>query len=299
MNDEAIVEAARSALAGLQPPKLWMTARFLSRRLRKRHPELRGLSQVELFDVLTKHAARGRGNRAVRNSPYPSDSTLEVLWGAVEKVDERDVEPPFLESPAGADDLPRPAPAHAPGDPEAQEETDAAKPYFLSYNFKDAGAAHEVAAILERKGHPVWLAGARIAHGEFINERVKTAIGEARGLLLYLSAESLRSLWVAKEQIVGQALDLERTIVVKGDDPDLMTLVRHWLDPAARAKGGEEPGIPMHQTASRAVAEQFRAALREDLAQPDRVVWLHPEGSHADGRRLRGLADFPDAAAEA
>lgn len=298
MGDDTVIEATRSVLAALEAPKLWMTARVLARRLRKQRPELGGVSQVELFEALARHAARGRDHRTIRNSPVPSERTLEVLWGAVERVGERDVEPPFLRTVSPHDD---PAAlldaARNPADADVQEaddeEDDAEPPFFLSYSFNDSAAAKEIAGALEGKGHSIWMAGTQIALGDFINEQVREAIGKSRGLLLYLSADSLRSLWVAKEQLVGEGLQLERTIIVKGDDPDLMALLRHWISPVPPRPGAEEPGIPLDQAVSYNVASRFRELLRETLGRPGSIVYLHPEGRGADGERLLALSAFP------
>ncbi|NIR32284.1 MAG: toll/interleukin-1 receptor domain-containing protein [Gammaproteobacteria bacterium] len=300
MRDETIIEAARPVLAALEAPKLWMTARVLARRLRKQRPELGGISQIELFEALARHAARGRDHRTIRNSPVPSERTLEVLWGAVERVGELGVEPPFLrtvspdDDPAALLDAAR-NPVDADVPEEDHEEDDAEPPFFLSYSFDDSAAAKEIAGALERKGYSIWMAGTQIALGDFINEQVREAIGKSRGLLLYLSADSLRSLWVAKEQLVGEGLRLERTIIVKGDDPDLMALLSHWISPVPLRPGAGEPGIPLEQVVSYNVASRFRELLRETLGRAGSVVYLHPEGGQADGERLLGLSAFPPA----
>lgn len=301
MDDDTIVEAAEKVLACLDQPRAWMTARCLARRIRKLDredaglTELAGLSQVRLFDALVNHAGRGRCNRKIRNCRSPSYRTLEDLWGAVDKVGESNIPPPMLTHWADGGQPPNPEMLAASGQPEAGEEAGDEVSLFMSYNHCDEEAAYQIASTLEKKGHSIWIAGARIAIDEFISQSVREGIKNARGLLLYLSAQSLRSLWVAKEQIVGEALSLEEplAIIVKGDDPDLMMLVRYWLDPATLGNEGPQPGISLEQTISYPVASDFRDLLEKEVRRADSKIYLYPEAGLVDNKHFFSLSSFP------
>jgi hypothetical protein len=57
MIDEQILDAALDQLRALRRPKNWMTARAITKRLRK-HPHLGDLTQPQLTEILTAEAAR-------------------------------------------------------------------------------------------------------------------------------------------------------------------------------------------------------------------------------------------------
>lgn len=302
MNDNITIEAAETVLSRLAQPRFWMTARGMARRIRKMarrvhdFQELVGLSQVELFDQLVEHASRGRGNRVIRNSRSPSFHTLEDLWGAVENVGEQDVPPPMLLLSKTNEPGPDPKMLMMDGDFDPDKEVDEQDAFFMSYNHCDEVAALAIVSTLENKGHSVWIAGNRIAEGEFISQSVRRAIQTAKGLILYLSANSLQSLWVAKEAIVGEALSLNEPIkiIVKSDDADLMALVSYWLDPATENSDDPVPGIPLESSTSYRVAMTFREILENEVRRTDNRIYLYPDYECANGRRLFGLSDFPD-----
>jgi hypothetical protein len=289
---EAVIKAAHRTLEELEPPKLWLTARGLAGRLRKREG-LRSLSQVDLYNLLAEHAEHGRP-RLIRNSRSPSARTLEVLWGAVSKVSEMVVEPPRKTPDTYEEvmaDLYGRRAAVVDGD--AIAEADSAPDFFLSYNFNDSAAAADVAQILERKNYSVWIAGACIAAHAIINDAVRNAMAKAGGMLLYLSSSSLRSLWVAKEQLVGEALP--RHIIVKGDDGDLIGLVHHWIEGGDDAERANDfGGLLQVDAVSFNVAASFREQLRRHVVNPAFPIYMHPP---LDGcnERLVPLEWFPEA----
>ncbi len=299
MTTEAILEVATAELKQLGAPKLWMTARALSRRIRKKYPELQSLSQVSLFDVLSTHAASTERPRKIRNSPYPSKNTLEVLWGAIDgdQLRERhDVNPPTMRADgAGPNPEKMVATALNPLEDEVNEELDWPPSLFLSYNFQDTEAARNIVDAIERKGHSVWMAGAQIVDGEVINNQVINAMKHAGGHLLYLSANALKSLWVGKEVIVGETMNLPRTIVVNGGDADLMGLVRHWIGGGRSSTFGK---IEEYRGVSYQAARQFQDLLKEHLRCESNKIYLFPDApdeEHVNKTRMLSLTEFPDA----
>lgn len=299
MTNEAILEAATAELKQLSAPKLWMTARALSRRIRQKYPELRNLSQVSLFDVLSTHAASTERPRKIRNSPYPSIKTLEVLWGAIDGdrlKERRDVDLPTMRAD-GAEPNPEKMVARAlnPLEDEANEELDGPPSLFLSYNFKDTEAARDIVDSIEHKGHSVWMAGAQIVAEEVINDEVINAMKCAGGHLLYLSANALKSLWVGKEIIVGEAMKLPRTIIINGGDADLMGLVRHWIGGGRSSTFGK---IEEYRGVSYQAARQFQGLLKEHIRCESNTIYLFPDApdeEHGNNERMLSLSEFPDA----
>lgn len=293
---ERILEAAHHELLKLDKPKVWMTARGLAARIRSSSPKLEPVSQVALFEALCAHAEHRRP-RLIRNSTSPSARTLEVLWGAIEKVDERDVDPPRKRATGPSEEfaeLERAQKAPREGD-----ESDDALPidFFLSYNFADAVAAAQAAEIIERRGYSVWMAGASIAGGEIINDTVRSAMRGARGMLLYLSGKSLRSLWVAKEQLVGALQDLPRSVIVDGSDADLVALVLHWIAAGDDAQRKHDfGGLLQVDPVSYRVAVSFREQLRRQIEDPRQPIYAFP-ASPVQSERLLPLESFPQSAA--
>lgn len=290
MTDEQILQAAHEELCKLNAPKLWMTERGLARRIH-RNTTLEGVTQVRLRKVLMEHAALGPGRRIIRNSPYPSAKTLEVLWGAIRAdngVGERDVPPPIhdrgmlrMEAPEGEG---------------RSEEEESVPTHFLSYNFGDSDDAVAAAEVLEAKGHSIWIAGARIVDEEHINDAVIGAMRSVANHLIYLSANALQSLWVGKEALLGDNLSLKQTIIAKGDDPDLMQLVRDWMDGKQAADSAR---IAQYEGVSFLAAWKFKELLKTHLQTPEEVIYLSP-GADADAHpRLRPLSEFPTAPSNA
>ena len=281
MTDEDILEAAVEELRALRSPKLWMTERGLAKRLRRR-AMLSGVDHVRLRSVLMEHAAKRP--RLLRNSSSPSMHTLEVLWGAIRAggVKEADVRLPLLtDGPARVD------PEGRRGQSEFDEDEEPAD-YFLSYRMADGAHARHVIRAVEQSGFSVWDAGTFIVDEEHINDRVLEAMGQVGKQLIYLSDSALRSLWVGKEVIHGDRLELEQTIVLKGDDDLLMECVYRMLE-------GNAPDFPPYRDASSQAVEMFRGILQVELTGGATTVFLHPVPSGDRWRayeRLKPVSDF-------
>ncbi len=287
MRDAEILEAAHHELRKLARPgnqRLWMSARSIASKLR-RHPGFRELSQVRVFRVLMEHAASD--NRRIRNSPLPSERTLEVLWAALGEhgVSEANVPPPVLTPPQGQ-------PLHrelGEMEPSAAEEVvDWPPTHFISYNFADSADVGEVVNTLESEGHSIWMAGVRIAEGELINDKVIAALTSCKHQFIYLSTNSLMSLWVAKEMLVGAAMERPQTLILKGNDGQLMALVRDWL---AGVRDSEH--VTAYRGVSEHVASHFRDLLFEHLQSPDRTLYTFPEPVEPVHARVQPLSEFP------
>lgn len=295
MHDREILEAAKFELQKLRRDKPWLTARVIAKRVRQK-PELKTLSQNRLYDVLQRHAALGKDHRDIRNSPYPSTRTLETLWAAVGPgfVRDRDVEPPFLLD--GGNE----AEAHAPAEPAPEEELDEiaedeadAPDTFFSYRFRDRQTVRAVAERLEAKGHSIWIAGARIVAGQNINDEVIRAMGTADKQVLYLSRHTFDSLWVGKEIIVGAKRDLDQTLVIDGEDRELVGLLVDWMQGNYQS---EYSYIADYQGVSEGVALEFQQLLKAYLEDADKRVYLYPEwpeDAPEPHERMRPLDAYP------
>ena len=297
MNNEFIIDVATAELKLLDTPKLWMTARGLSRRIRLKYPELSGLSQIKLFDILSAHANSIERPRKIRNSPFPSLKTLEVLWGAIdgERVIEKEVEPPTMRA-EGAEPNPDKMISRACNvlDDEVNEQFDLPPTLFLSYNFNDTEEARCIVDSLENRGHSVWMAGAQIVAEEIINDAVINAMKQAEGHLLYLSENALKSLWVGKETMFAAAINLPRTIIVNGLDVELMGLVRHWMSGGKSLEFGK---IDEYKGVSFQAARMFQDLLKEYVRVESNVIYVFPDtpaNTHSNDERVVSFSKYPD-----
>ena len=107
--------------------------------------------------------------------------------------------------------------------------------------------------------------------------------------MIYLSESALRSLWVGKEAIYGDHLELEQVFVLKGDDDVLMECVYRMLN-------GEDPQFPPYRGRTSQAVDMFRGMLQATLADANGgTVYLSP--LPADGRwraieRLQSIDKF-------
>ncbi len=111
---------------------------------------------------------------------------------------------------------------------------------FISYASADAAVADTVVAILERQGVMCWIAPRDVKAGALYAEAIVRAIGDAKALVLVLSANSIASAHVSKE--VERASSKHRPVLaLRIDDAPLSPALEyflgesHWID--ARAGG--------------------------------------------------------------
>ncbi len=80
---------------------------------------------------------------------------------------------------------------------------------FISYSEKDRGTSHLLAYILENDGNEV-LMDKRIVPGENFNETIKNMITESDAVLLILTENSIKSIWVNQE--IGFAIAMKNIL---------------------------------------------------------------------------------------
>ena len=145
-------------------------------------------------------------NPKIRYSSLPSKRTLEILWGHLEHVRSRNLEPLTLRESIERLEL---------------ESNDFASPeVFLSHSHKDFLQVKKLAEYLvdksEGKGVSLWMAEADILKGDLINHRIISGLKECHTLLFYLSQNSIQSKWSCKE--LEQAIRKIKDIVIVLDE---------------------------------------------------------------------------------
>jgi hypothetical protein len=293
MTDEEMVDAAYALLPEAGESKRWMTARFLSQRLRRRHPAHRAqLGQDRLFEILLAHYDHTpRENRLIRPSRLPSGKTLETLWGRVREGEVEEGESPILrganeESVHAIGDRNENAKVQDPADEETLPD------FFISYNQHDESEARRIAGILDRRGWSTWVAGERISPGGNINNLVREALGVARGFGLYLTENSVKSLWVGKELLFGTG-NLTKYVILNAEDDELIKIFAAWR--SGKRDAEFESAWRERLAHMKSLDSDFDSLLRELAVTEDRVFVHHPGNPSAvEGvTGLPPLAQFP------
>ncbi|MGD8588646.1 MAG: toll/interleukin-1 receptor domain-containing protein [Chromatiales bacterium] len=198
-SDKKIVDNAITKLKCLSSPKHWLSTSRLASSL-----------QVEPGDLeraLQAHAERP--DWKVPYSYYPSGRSLERLWGHKSKVGKQGTLPPVERQ-------------------DHPEEGDIGPDnfdswIFISHNERDEDKVRRVAEIVQSCGFGPWIFQQQIMWGDPIFESVRAAIDDCKHFIVFVSANSLPSLWVEKELRVHFRLaqqDLEKETIVVADDND-------------------------------------------------------------------------------
>jgi len=158
--------------------KPWMTAHTIAKKIKGSV----GVDQVER--LLLNHMDTAEYPK-IRYSSLPSKKTLRVLWGALERVKDRQLQ--NLTKDYIADD--------SLDDIGELGEHCA----FFSHSHKDYDAVIDIAKNLAIKGKMPWLAETHIDKNEGINSKIIEAIESNKNFILYLSKNALNSKWTSKE----------------------------------------------------------------------------------------------------
>lgn len=158
-------------------------------------------------------------SRPIRWATYPEESTLERLWGHIERV--------------GASPVPRHAKRlDAPIDLEMVEPLpDDALTVFISYANPDLHFAARVRLYLRSLGIASWIYAREIAEGDQIFEAVQAAIDRSNCMLALATAQSLASAWMFTETRYAVAHDVKTIVAFDGNNRDLMALLESWHQP--------------------------------------------------------------------
>lgn len=160
-----------------EEPK-WQTAKTIALKLNS------NLDSVSIEQILIDYY-KGGANFKIRYSTLPSQNSLQVLWGHIDKVGNRKVFDIFREDEqVSANYL---------------DNINDERNIFLSHSFKDSDRVFGLASELVKYGFNPWMAEADINQGHHINNEVINAINELPFFGIYLSKNVLQSTWSAKE----------------------------------------------------------------------------------------------------
>ena len=193
--------------------KPWMTA--------KRIADECGLPVAKTQKILRAHISKAwqeDGNPKIRYSNLPSKKTLQVLWGAVsqDKVGLRPLKPlarsdEIDESLAGI------------------ELWDSAN-IFFSHSHRDYDKVIHIAKSMTHSGFSPWLAETHIDRGDYINDEIERALGNAKAFMLFFSVNALNSRWTGKEyglavkKFVSEKSEIPIFVIADNDDSILKLL---------------------------------------------------------------------------
>lgn len=196
-------------LSDTSPDKPWMTARGIASRLRNR------VDRVQIEQILLAHCKecedKGLPLR-VRYSSLPSRSTLDVLWGAIEKVGSRRLENITQD--------------HVVDGSLAEFESLDKADVFLSHSHRDYDAVMAVATLLLQEGVVPWLAETHIGQGEHIHEQIIGALGASQAFLLFLSPHALDSRWTGKEYVNARSRGIPVFVVANIDFEEITAILK-------------------------------------------------------------------------
>lgn len=208
-HDRILTEVSRK-LRECREPKRWMTARGLAGYLKRSCAVSVEVTDLEEWLIQEATTPTGHG---LRYSYYPSRRTLDQLFGHVDVVGAQ----------AHLPDLMR---TDEPADVEAVELSVDAPIVFVSHNSRDAKAVLELRRELGVRGIGTWISETEIDSGAEIARAVREAIQSCVGFVLYLTRNSLGSLWVSKE--LEQVASNKLAVFVDGSDPEFLELLQSY-----------------------------------------------------------------------
>lgn len=156
----------------------WNTSSAIIKKL-----NLTQYSPIELDELLVREY-KSSEVRKFRFSTLPAIRNLDVLWGHIDRVKQRDVLDIYKQDEQILiDELDRLT----------------SKNLFLSHSFKDAEQVVNLAKDLSRLELHAWIAETEILTHQHINQRVKEAIESLPYFGVYISRNLISSIWSAKE----------------------------------------------------------------------------------------------------
>lgn len=252
-------------LADLKAPKMWMTANGVRKRLKTRHSVQ--LSKNQVFEILEGMEQKGN---SIRHSNFPSQKTLDYLWGhtsvvknrAVHEIHKTEVADEFFE---GINDLENPPIC------------------FISHSHKDKDQVIALGKVLLQMDVYPWLAECEIEEGQRINHNIMEALDQSDFFILYLSLNALRSVWTRKEfEMHGLNFQSKVFLVVDSQEDDdaiqedLIELLANWKGEgfrnAALCKGGSW----------NSKCDDFMYSLHEFMNHDSTIYSLRPDQLSGD-----------------
>jgi len=194
----------------LNKDKPWMTARGLSKRLRKLNITDKTPSEIE--KVLIRHSKSS--NNIIRQSYYPSKKSLDILWGSIDVVGKQ-IDLPNLER--GDEPTPK----------NIMNFDKNTVWFFLSHNQKDLHYTKKIKRKIESNvttNFAIWTHEVEIPHEEIIIHYVRNAIRDCDYFISYVTRQSIGSLWVQKEAYMAK----NPIIIIDGSDDELLNIFLNW-----------------------------------------------------------------------
>ena len=269
IRDQQLLDACCVALKDLTSVKRWMTAGKLAGQIKESHNIQ--IDSEDLFQALQRHS---QGEfRKIRHSMIPSRKTLDVLWGHIDNVGDRAVNP-LQRHDSSPYEFTHIADGDAPG-------------AFISHNHRDYETICELNNILAEKKVLAWTFEMDIQQDDYINQAVQNALNNCAYFFLFLSRNSLTSLWVRKELENASA---QVYVLVDGMDEGLIELCSVWRPDLGRwnpahANCEEKtkkiletiyPGACSNQIRKRDRATEFLGSLNEYMCGGPRF-YLFPK----------------------
>lgn len=206
--NKLLLDEAVSILSTASNNRPWMTATYIAGKIPSR---VDGKQIEETMLAHCRDTEDGGGVPIVRYSSLPSRKTLEVLWGAIEKVGSRRLEN-ITQDNVADDSL---------TEFEGLDQADV----FLSHSHRDYAGVMAVAKHLLQNDIVPWLAETHIEQGDHIHEEIIEALGASQDFLLYLSPNALDSRWTGKEYLYALDQGIPIFIVVDIAFPEIRDLL--------------------------------------------------------------------------
>lgn len=242
MEDTIFRESSR-ILRSLGSEKPWMTAAGLSRKIKSCTGA--DFPAADIERALVDHSQTE--GRSIRYSHYPSKKTLDILWGHVEVVGEK-------QKLAELDRIDNPV--YQP----CERLGENARWFFVSHNYRDLADTLQLRHLISRHKYGAWLFETEIPQGGQIAPLVQSAIKECDFFVSYVTRRSIGSLWVQKEiEVARRSGHCETHVIVDGKDEELLQLFESWT--------GEWP--PQTE-----VIRAFCSAAAADSGQPSSSAWM-------------------------
>ena len=219
--DELILQNISQVLRALTPEKPWMTAAGLSRKIKTGIGGEYTPARIE--NTLIEHCQSPK--RAIRYSYYPSKKTLDILWGHVEVIGEKQDLADWIAKTNPSTNHARIFLRTLPGS-------------LSRITIVILVMPSELRRLISEKRYGAWLFETEIPRGGMITPLAGKGIRECKFFLAYVTRRSIGSLWVHKEWEVARSQDCETYVVVDGIDKDLLRLFEDWTNKWPRVREG-------------------------------------------------------------
>jgi len=274
-NGNDLIESVCSLLQKVNTWK-WRNTSALARELK--------VDKETLLKALASHASKP--DRRVRYHPKPSRHRMDILWGLVDVVGEDNHLPSLTQ--------------HDSPENEIHLNVEPSSPWvFLSHNHRDVPRVLEISKAMADMDVGCWLYETHIEFNATIIPKVREGLEQCCGLIVYVSAHSIGSLWVQKEfGFALEELNKPTMIVLDGSDVQLINCfkkgqehhqIAERVSDYARSSAAKL-GISSLNDRIR-IANEFARQV-SNFAARDGVVILYPVPSQYAHTRIFNYGDI-------